>query len=67
MRSFTGVATAPGLAGSMIDFAALEAAAQSRPTTGWAQRPVIYRNHKHLRRTLAGASFVKSARRGGLG
>jgi asparagine synthase (glutamine-hydrolysing) len=64
---FAAAATAPGLAGSMIDLEEVEAAARSWPTAGWEQRPVIYRYRMQLLRTLAAASFVNSVRSGGLG
>lgn len=64
---FAGAAAAPGLAASMIDLAAVEAAARSWPTSGWEQRPVIYRYRMQLLRTLAAASFVNRVRSGGLG
>jgi asparagine synthase (glutamine-hydrolysing) len=67
VRAFARAAAAPGLAGSMIDLAAVEAAAQSWPTTGWEQRPVIYRYRMELLRTLAALSFVNSVRSVNLG
>lgn len=67
VRAFARAAAAPGLARSVIDFDGVEAAAQSWPTAGWEQRPVVYRYRMELLRALAAASFVNSARSGGLG
>jgi len=57
----------PGLAGSLIDLAAVTDAARSWPTSHWDRRPVIYLYRMHLLRTLAAASFVNSVRSGELG
>ena len=67
VRAFAASAAVPGLAGSTIDLAAVEAAARSWPTSGWERRPVIYRYRMQLLRTLAAASFVNMVRSGGLG
>jgi asparagine synthase (glutamine-hydrolysing) len=67
VRAFARAAAAAGLAASMIDLDKLEAAAQSWPTTGWEQRPVIYRYRMELLRALAAASFVNGIRSAKLG
>jgi asparagine synthase (glutamine-hydrolysing) len=56
-----------GLAAPFIDLDAANEAALSWPTSGWGERPVIYRYRMYLLRTLAAASFVGSVRSGGLG
>ncbi|MET1111491.1 MAG: asparagine synthase-related protein [Allosphingosinicella sp.] len=65
--AFARDSAASGLAGSVIDLAAVEAAARSWPDSGWAERPIIYLYRMHLLRTLAAASFIDSVRSGGLG
>lgn len=67
VRDFARHAAAAGHAGSVIDLDAMEGAARSWPTSGWEQRPVVYLYRMQLLRTLAAASFVNSARSGGLG
>ncbi|MEO7825691.1 MAG: asparagine synthase C-terminal domain-containing protein, partial [Allosphingosinicella sp.] len=67
VRAFARTQAESGLAGSMIDLDAVNEAAQSWPTSGWEERPVIYRYRMHLLRSLAAASFITSARSGGLG
>jgi asparagine synthase (glutamine-hydrolysing) len=60
-------AAAAGHARPVIDLDAMEAAARSWPASGWQERPVVYLYRMQLLRTLAAASFVNSARSGGLG
>ena len=67
VRAFAFAAAEPGLARSMIDLEATGAAARNWPTSGWEERPVIYRYRMQLLRSLAAASFVNSVRSGGLG
>jgi asparagine synthase (glutamine-hydrolysing) len=66
VAAFARAAAAPGLAGAMIDLGAVEEAAGSWPTSGWAERPIVYRYRMELLRTLAAASFVNAARSGEL-
>jgi asparagine synthase (glutamine-hydrolysing) len=67
VQAFARAETRSGLAGSLIDLDAVNEAAQSWPTSGWEQRPVVYLYRMHLLRTLAAASFVSSVRSGRLG
>jgi asparagine synthase (glutamine-hydrolysing) len=67
VRAFARAEAASGLAGSVIDMAALEQTALSWPTSGWEERPLIYLYRMHLLRSLAAANFVSSVRSGGFG
>lgn len=67
VRDFARDTVGAGQAGSVIDLDAVEATARSWPTSGWAERPIVYLYRMQLLRTLAAAAFVNSAGRGGLG
>ena len=67
VRDFAREAAAAGHAHSVIDLDAVEATARRWPDSGWDERPVVYLYRMQLLRTLAAASFINSARSGGLG
>jgi asparagine synthase (glutamine-hydrolysing) len=67
VRNFARAEAGLGLAGSVIDLAALEQTALSWPASGWEERPLIYLYRMHLLRTLAAANFVSSVRSGAFG
>lgn len=67
VRAFARAEAQSGLAGSVVDLAAVDEAARSWPASGWQERPVIYLYRMHLLRTLAAASFVSSVRSGRFG
>lgn len=67
VRAFAGAEAASGLAGSVIDLAAVDSAARSWPTSGWEDRAIIYLYRMDLLRALAAARFVGSVRSGDLG
>lgn len=48
----------------IVDLQALEAAAASWPTDGWANRPIIYFYRSKLLRAISAENFINSARRG---
>lgn len=67
VRDFARAAAAAGLAASMIDLEAMQAAARSWPTAHWEERPIVYLYRMQLLRTLAAAGFVNSVRSGSFG
>ncbi|MEA3009543.1 MAG: hypothetical protein QOJ91_1235 [Sphingomonadales bacterium] len=67
VRAFARAQAESGLAASVVDLDAVNEAAQSWPASGWEERPIIYMYRMHLLRSLAAASFISSARSGGLG
>ena len=67
VRAFARAAADSGLAGSVIDLAAVDEAARSWPASGWEDRSIVYFYRMHLLRTLAAASFVGSVRSNELG
>lgn len=66
VQAFARAEAESGLAGCVIDLAAAERVAQSWPTSGWNERPVIYLYRMHLLRTLAAARFISQVRSGRL-
>jgi asparagine synthase (glutamine-hydrolysing) len=67
VQAFARAAADSGLAGSVIDLAAMDKAARNWPRAGWEERPIIYLYRMQLLRTLAAASFVGSVRSARLG
>ncbi|HET9637963.1 MAG TPA: asparagine synthase-related protein [Allosphingosinicella sp.] len=67
VRAFARAEAASGLAGSVIDLAAVDETARTWPASGWEERPIIYLYRMQLLRTLAAASFVSSVRSSTLG
>jgi asparagine synthase (glutamine-hydrolysing) len=67
VQAFARAAAESGLAGSVVDLAAMDKAARNWPRAGWEERPIIYLYRMQLLRTLAAASFAGSVRSGKLG